>query len=175
MTNARGERPRADVKCRTHVARERARGFNAVARRTRVACGHQRHLAIDHGVTVTPLVAVHEILVGAHSVRQSVLLRASKGPASAVLNPTGAVLTVVGFDVEASSRNGGRTLQPSQGFGHRRVGQDVAEGQFGLCGVHHAVQLVPVAGKPRLVHLRGHGPPRRGIEFVSDDDVGMVG
>ncbi len=102
------------------------------------------------------------------------LLRASKGPASAVLNATGSILPVVGFDVETGSRNGGRTLQPSQDFGHHRVGQDVAEGQFGPCGVHHTVQLVPVAGKPRLVHLRGHGPTRRGIEFVSNDDVGMV-
>ena len=69
----------------------------------------------------------------------------------------------------------GCSLEPSQRFRHLRVGQDVAEGQFGSCGIHHAVQFVPVAGEPRLVRLRGHGPTRRGLEFVSDDDVGMVG
>ena len=112
--------------------------------------------------------------MGAHSVSQAVLLRSSEGPASTVLYATGAVLPVVGFDVQAGPRNGGRPLQPSQSFGHRRVGQDVAEGQFGPCGIHHAVQLVPIAGKPRLVDLRGHGPTRRGVEFMAEDGVRMV-
>ena len=157
------------------MARQCTRRFNAVARRSRISSRHQRHLAIDHGVAIAPLVTVHEIFVGANAISQPVLLGPPKGPATAMLDASCAVLPVVGFDVKASAGGCRSASKPTQSLGHGWVGQNVAEGQFGPCGIHHAVQFVPVAGKPRLVHFRGHGPTRRGLEFVSQDDVGMVG
>ena len=175
VAHARGEGPSAHVKRRTHVPSKRTCRLDAVARCAGVTRRHEGHLAVHHGVAIAPLEAVHEVFVGAQAVRQAVLLVSTERPTAPMLDATGSVLPVVGLDVQSDSRGCRCALKPTQRLGHGRIGQDVAKGQFGPSRIHHAVQLVPVAPKPRLVHLGGHGPTGRRVEFMAHNDMGMVG
>ena len=105
------------------------RRFNAVARRP----SHQRnqgHLAIDHGVAVSPFVPIHEVLVGPQSIADVVLLGLAKRPTTTVLHPTGAVHAVVCLHIQPGTRVRGFTPQPAQGLGKTIVGQTFPNESF---------------------------------------------